>query len=530
MPAPRKTMRKIKDVLRLKHEAGLSHDRIARTCGVAKGTVAKYVDRAQAAGLSWPLPADLDDAALEARLFPRAPALVAIHAPLDCGYLHQEMKRPGVTLTLLWEEYAHAHPGQAYGYSQFCLIYKTFRQSLKRSMRQIYRAGDKIFIDYSGDKAAIINPRSGEIRFAEIFVAVLGASAYAYAEATWTQQLPDWIASHVRLFGHLTSVPALLIPDNLKSGIQLACRYDPEANSTYADMARHYKTAILPARPAAPRDKAHAEAGVLLVQRWILARLRNQPFFSLEELNRAIRALVTDLNNRPFKKLPGSRRSAFETIDRPAMIPLPATPYEFATWKVVTVSIDYHVEVDGHYYSVPHALVRQKIDARLTATTVEFFFKGKRVAAHARALARGKFTTLAEHMPEAHRRHREWTPGRLLNWARRIGPQTQAIVQWQFDHRPHPEQGYRACLGLLNLGKRYGDARLEAACQRALVIGSPMLKSVKSILEARLDQQPLPGHAPEEAATRTRDHDNVRGAAYFQSTTPTPTEGESEPC
>ena len=533
MPAPRKAMRKIKDVLRLKYEAGLTHDRIARACGVAKGTVAKYVERAQAAGLSWPLPADLDDAALEARLFPRAPGLVAAHAPPDCGYLHQEMKRPGVTLMLLWEEYAHAHPGQAYGYSQFCLLYKTFRQSLQRSMRQIYPAGEKIFIDYSGDKVTIIDRATGAMRFAEIFVAVLGASAYAYAEATWTQQLPDWIAAHVRLFAHLMSVPALLIPDNLKSGIQHPCRYDPEANSTYADMARHYGTAILPARPAAPRDKAHVEAGVLLVQRWILARLRNQPFFSLEELNRAIRALLADLNNRPFKKLPGSRRSAFETIDRPAMIPLPATPYEFATWKVATVSIDYHVEVDGHYYSVPHPLVRQKIEARLTASTVEFFFKSKRVAVHARALARGKFTTLAEHMPEAHRRHREWTPGRLLRWAHSIGPKTQAIVQWQFDHRPHPEQGYRACLGLLNLGKRYGNVRLEAACQRALAIGSPVLKSVKSILEARLDQQPPPGTTPEGAsAIPPVHHDNVRGAAYFQSTTQTSTrtEGESEPC
>ena len=524
MPTQRKAMRKIKEVLRLKFESQFSHDRIAAACGVAKGTVAKYVRRAEAAGLGWPLPEEMDDAALEAKLFPHTPALVVHHAPPDFAHIHQELKRKGVTLMLLWEEYHAAHPGHGYGYSQFCLLYKTFRATLKRSMRQVYQAGEKLFIDYSGDKAPVINPETGEIRFAEIFVAVLGASSYAYAEATWSQQLPDWIGSHVRAFEFMGAVPALLIPDNLKSGIKHACRYDPEANSTYADLARYYGTAILPARPREPKDKAHVEAGVLLVQRWILARLRNRQFFSLEELNKAIGELLVDLNNRPFKKLDGCRRSAFETIDRPAMRALPAPRYEFAQWKIVTVSIDYHVEVEGHYYSVPHNLVKQKIDARYTATTVECFFKGKRVAAHMRSYVRGKFTTLAEHMPESHRKHMEWTPGRLLNWALSIGPGTRDVVQWQFDHRPHPEQGYRACLGLLNLSKRYGNERLEAACRRALTIGSPMLKSIKSILEAKLDQQPE--LFKPDALTLPPTHDNVRGAEYFCSTT----QGESETC
>lgn len=310
----------------------------------------------------------------------------------------------------------------------------------------------------------------------------------------------------------------------MKGAIKHACRYDPEANSTYADMARYYGAAILPARPLRPQDKAHVEAGVLLVQRWILARLRNRQFFSLNELNKAIGELLVDLNNRPFKKLDGCRRSAFEAIDRPAMRALPATRYEFAQWKIATVSIDYHVEVEGHYYSVPHNLVKQKVDARYTAATVECFFKGKRVAAHVRSHARGKFTTAADHMPEAHRKHMEWTPGRLLNWAVKIGPAARDVVQWQFDHRPHPEQGYRACLGLLNLGKCYGNDRLEAACRRALAIGLPVLKSIKSILEARLDQQPGP-LGPKDL-TLPQSHDNMRGAEYFRSTT----EGESDTC
>ena len=522
-------MRKINEILRLKFEAGLSHERIAAATGVSKGAVTKYLQRAREAQLPWPLPADRDDAQLEALLFPRAPMLITRYAEPDFGQIHQELKRKGVTLQLLWEEYDDAHPGQAYRYSQFCVRYKRFRDSLKRSMRQVHRAGDKLFIDYSGDTAAVIDGATGEIRCAEIFVAVLGASGYVYAEATWSQQLPDWIASHVRTFEFMGAVAALLVPDNLKSAINKACRYEPEANSTYQDMASHYGTAILPARPFRPKDKAAVEASVLLVQRWILARLRHRQFFSLEELNAAISALLIDLNNRPFKKLEGSRQSAFETIDRPAMRPLPATRYEYADWKKAIVNIDYHVEADGHYYSVPHALVRQKIDVRVTSTTVECFFKGRRVASHPRSLQRGRHTTVAEHMPEAHRKHLEWTPGRLLNWAQTIGPATRDVVQWQFDHRPHPEQGYRACLGLLNLAKHCGKERLEAACRRALAIGSPTRKSVKSILDAKLDPHPDLFPAPasgSQAPPIPPQHANVRGADYFRSTT----EGDPEPC
>ena len=529
-------MRKITEVLRLKFEAKFSHERIAGVTGVSKGAVTKYVRRALQKGVGWPLAADVDESRLEALLFGKVASSERYARP-DFAYLHQELKRKGVTLQLLWEDYAAAHGENAYRYSQFCLRYRRYRESLARSMRQVHRAGEKLFIDYSGDTACVIDVASGEIRSAQIFVAVLGASKYAYAEATWTQTLPDWIASNIRTLEFINGAPALLIPDNLKSAIKQACRYEPEATSTYEDFARHYGTAILPARPYRPKDKSSVEMSVLVVQRWILARLRNRQFFSLVELNRAIAELLGDLNRRPFKKLPGCRAAAFESIDRPALKPLPATRYEYAEWVKAKVGIDYHVEVVRHYYSVPHALVGQHVMARFTDTTVECFFKGGRVAAHVRSYALGKHTTLTAHMPRAHQKHMKWTPGRLLNWGQKIGPGTRAVVQWQLQNRPHPEQGYRACLGLLSLSKTYGDERLEGACRRALTIGSPTGKRIKMILIAKLDQHPDLFPAADTAApTAQRSHANVRGATYFRSdsiatdeTTPTD-EGDLDSC
>ncbi len=529
MPAKRSAMRKIKEVLRLKFEAQLSHQRIAAATGLSKGAVSKYVRRAVQKGLGWPVPEQFDDAELERTLF-KLPSVGVGRALPDFGHIHQELKRRGVTLQLLWEEYQAAEGQNSYRYSQFCEHYRRYRERLARSMRQVHRAGEKLFIDYSGDTVDIIDAGSGQIRSAEIFVAVMGASKYTYAEASWTQSLPDWIASHIRTFEYLGAVPALLVPDNLKSAIKHACRYEPEATSTYGDLARHYGTAILPARPYQARDKAAVETHVLVVQRWILARLRNRQFFSLLELNGAIGELLRALNERPFKRLPGSRSSAFESIDRPAMKPLPAARYEYADWLNARAGIDYHIEVDRHYYSVPHALVRQVILVRLTATTVECFLKGRRIAAHLRSYVRGAHTTVAEHMPDSHRRHREWSPARLLSWGEKIGAATRAVVQWQLEHRPHPEQGYRACLGLLNAAKTYGEARLEAACRRALTIGSPTRRRILAILKARLDQHPELFPTAEAPATSAREHANVRGAEYFRSTLNSTTEGDDDPC
>jgi transposase len=504
-------MRQITEILRLKHEAKLSHDKIARALGVSKGVVSKYVSLAQAKGLTWPLPESMDEAGLERLLFP-APSAPARFVEPDLPHIHHELKRKGVTLQLLWAEYVATHGEAAYRYSQFCHRYRLWRAQQRRSMRQLHRAGEKLFIDYCGPTVPLVDPTTGELRHAQVFVAVLGASSYTYAEATWTQGLPDWIGSHQRALRFLGGAPELLVPDNLRSAVSQPCRYAPEPNATYAEMARHYGCAILPARPYKPKDKAKAEVAVQVVERWILARLRHHTFHSLAALNQAIAELLASLNSRPFQRQSYSRRDLFESIDHPALRPLPLASYEYAEWKQVKPGIDYHVEFDGRFYSVPHALVGQVLELRSTATSIEVLHRGHRVAVHPRHSG-GRFSTLPEHMPKSHREHRQWSPGRFMNWAKDIGVATLHVVEHQLKNRPHPEHGYRACLGLLNLAKRYSRARLEAACERALVIHSPTYRSVSSILEKGLDGQPH--HSPEESAATLPSHGNVRGPGYY---------------
>jgi len=505
-------MHKIEEVLRLRHTAGLSLAQIAAVLGLSKGVVAKYVNLAQTRGIGWPLPEGLDRTRLADLLLATEAAPSRQFVVPDFGQIHVELKRKGVTLQLLWAEYAAQHGEQAYRYSQFCEHYRRWSGEQKRSLRLRHLAGDKLFIDYAGQTVPIVDRFTGEIRRAEVFVAVLGASNYTYAEATWSQQLPDWIGSHVRAFAFFGGVPALLVPDNLKSAIKTPDRYEPQANDTYQELARHYGAAILPARPGKPQDKAKVEAAVLLVERWILARLRQQTFFSLAELNREIARLLTALNERPFQRLPGSRRSQFEAIDRPALKALPTAPYEYAEWKVAKVGIDYHVEYQGHFYSVPHRFVGQRLHLRVTATTVECLLNGHRVASHLRARAHG-YTTVSEHMPSAHRAHLEWSPSRFLRWAQAVGPATHTVVDWLLKNRPHPEHGYRRCLGLLSLARRYGKPRLEAACGRAVVLETLSYRSVASILKQGLDQ--LPPEDPQDSQPTLPRHDNVRGPEYY---------------
>ena len=505
-------MRQIREVLRQKWGLGLSNRQIARGCGLSRPTIAEYVRRARAAGLAWPLPDVLNDDELESKLFPPPPSMPAAARPVpEWSIVHQELKGKGVTLALLWDEYKAAQPG-GFQYSWFCEHFRRWLGKLDVVMRQTHRAGEKLFVDYAGHTAQVIDRYTGEIREAQIFVAVLGASNYTYAEATWTQSLPDWIGSHVRAFSYLGSVPAIVVPDNLKSGVHLAHRYEPELNPTYAEMAQHYGVAIVPTRSAKPRDKAKAEVGVQIVERWILARLRHRQFFSLAELNAAIAELLEVLNNRAFKKLPGCRKSMFESLDRPAMRPLPAVPYEYAQWKKVRVNIDYHVAIDKHYYSVPYQLVKQQLDARVTARTVELIHKAKRVASHRRSYRLGHHTTVNSHMPKAHREYAEWTPQRLVRWAGETGPATAKLVEKILTSRPHPQHGFRACLGIMRLGKRYTTVRLEAASRRALAVGSCSYKSVESILKNGLDRKPLPSTATETPAI---EHDNLRGSDYY---------------
>ncbi|OYV74585.1 MAG: IS21 family transposase [Chromatiales bacterium 21-64-14] len=512
MPAERLSMRKIREVLRLKWDGGVSNRRIAQSCAIGRPAVTEYLRRAADAGLSWPLPADLDDAALERRLFPRPASLPAdLRTVPDWAQMHQELKRKGVTLVLLWQEYKVTCP-EGYQYSAFCMHYRAWRGTRDVVMRQSHRAGERLFVDYCGPTMPVIDSSSGEIHTAQIFVAVLGASNYTYAEATWTQTLPDWISAHVRAFAFFGGSPALLVPDNLKSAVTRAHRYEPDLNPTCQEMAAHYGVAVLPARACKPRDKAKVEAGVLLVERWILARLRHQTFFSLAELNLAIAQLLADLNRRPFKKLPGSRQEWFDTLERPALQPLPDTPYDYAEWKKARVNIDYHIEVEGHYYSVPYQLVKQTLDVRIGAQVVECLHQGKRVASHRRAHSKGRHTTVTEHMPRAHQQYAQWTPQRLVRWAQQTGAATARVVEAILASRPHPQHGFRSCLGILRLGKTYGDTRLESACQRALVLGAPSYRSIESILKRGLDRTPLPEPA---SAADAIDHPNIRGPEYY---------------
>jgi transposase len=454
----------------------------------------------------------MDDSRLEELLYPVPVSRASEPATPDWVVVHTELKRKGVTLQLLWEEYKERH---AYGwqYSWFCGHYQEYAKKLNPSMRQAHKAGEKLFVDYAGQTVPIVDRETGEAHAAQIFVGVLGASSYTYAEGTWTQSLPDWIGSHVRAFEYFGGVPEIVVPDNLKSGVTKPCRYEPDINPTYQEMAMHYGVAVLPARIKKPRDKAKVEAGVQLVERWILARLRHRTFFSLTELNIAIRELLERLNGRPFRKLPGqSRWSLFETLEKPALRPLPAQRYEYAQWKKARVSIDYHIEVEGHYYSVPYKLVREEVEVRLAGATVEVFYKSNRIASHPRSHVAGRHTTVKDHMPKAHQRYGEWSPSRIIKWAAKTGPNTALAVEKIMASRPHPEQGYRSCLGLLRLEKDYGPARLEAACQRALALNVPTYQSVKSILKEKLDRQPL---FPAEELP-VIEHPHIRGSDYYQ--------------
>lgn len=500
-------MRKIKDVLRLKLDARLSHEQVAAALRISKGVVAKYAGLASAAGLDWPTVSALDEAELEQRLLAK-PARPASYAMPDYGRIHQELRRKGVTLMLLWEEYqAEYADRQTYRYTQFCEHYRAFARRLKRSMRQTHRAGEKLFIDFAGPTLVL----TGGGR-AHIFVAALGASSYTFACATPRQTMADWLDATAQALSFYGGVPQLIVPDNARSMIVDPDRYEPRSHDTVQDFARHYGTSVLPARPYHPQDKAKVESAVQVVERWILARLRHQSFASVADVNLALGPLLERLNQRPFQKLPGNRASAFAALDAPALLPLPLQRYELAHFKTVKVHIDYHVEVEGHRYSVPHNLVGQALEARITRATVELLQRGERVASHSRSERRGGFTTVADHMPAAHRAHLEWTPQRLIHWGNDIGLATGAVVTRLLEQYKHPEHGYRACLGLLSLAKRYGRDRLEAACTVALDLRAYQYRHVRDILANNRDRAaPMPS-----TDWTSPPHANVRGAGYYQ--------------
>ncbi len=511
MASPRLTMRQVREVLRLKFESRRTHREVARALRIGMGTVSEYLSRAAAAGLRWPLPPEMDDAALEARLFP-SPAPPSTKATPDWAWVHGELKRKGVTLQLLWSEYAEAVGARAFRYSWFCDHYREWASRLLPSMRQEHRAGEKVFVDFSGAPLWITDRNSGVKQAVQLFVGVLGASSYTYAEAVATQRVPDWIAAHVRMIEYFGGSAEIWVPDQLKSGVTGSCRYEPEIQHTYSDAAAFYGAVVIPARPRKPRDKAKVEVAVLVAERWILARLRNRVFHSLAELNTAIRELLIALNNRRMRHVDASRRELYERLDRPALRPLPPRAYEIAEWKVCRVNIDYHIAIEYNTYSVPYELLKEQLEARLSSSTVEVFFKGRRVAAHRRLLGKGQRSTQLEHMPASHRAHAEWTPTRLIHWAEKTGPATGRVVAQILDGWPHPEMGYRSVLGIMRLGREHGADRLEAACRRVLTLSHPSYKTVKNILRARMDSLPFDQPTP---APRLPAHENIRGAAYF---------------
>jgi len=512
MSQERLSMRKITEVLRLKWTCGLSNRAIARSCRISHSTVNEYLVRAEQAGLSWPLPESLNEEGLYRLLFPEK--VIALGKPArplpDWEQVRKELKRRSVTRRLLWEEYREVHP-DGYGYSQFCELYQQYLKKLDPPMRQNHKAGEKLFVDYAGETVPITDPETGEVWLAQIFVAVQGASSYTYAEAQASQELPNWIGGHVRAMAFFGGINQIIVPDNLKQGVKSPCWYDPDLNQTYLELAQHYGVAVIPTRVRKPRDKAKVEVGVQVVERWVLARLRHRTFFSLAELNQAIRKLLTELNSRKMEHLEKSRRELFEELDRPALRPLPERPYEYATWKAARVNIDYHVEFEKHFYSVPFTLIHEQVRIRVTERLVEIFHKTQRepVAIHPRNPTPGRYSTQTAHMPTKHQKFGEWNAERLVRWASEIGPQTAQLVQAILSSRQHPEQAFRACLGILRLTGKYAHAQMETACQMASEAQMLNYRSVKAVLETL---PPLP--APETTPLPT--HENIRGNTYYQ--------------
>lgn len=513
MATERLPMLQIREILRQKLGLKRSHREVARSLAISASSVGKVVIDAAALGLDLAAVEELTDSELEAKLYPKT-APSCMRPQPDCAALHLELRRPGVTLALLHVEFLGAQP-DGLRYTAFCDRYREWLKRRSPVMRQVHVAGDKMFVDYAGMKPRLIDPTTGEIIDVELFVAVLGASNYTFAEASRTQTVPDFVASVSHALTFFGGVTRAIVPDQLKSAVVTACRYDPGVQRTTAELARYYDTTILPARPKSPRDKAKVEVGVQVAERWLLARIRNETFTSLGALNARLAELVADLNARTMRTYKTSRRELFERLDKPALMPLPAVPFEACLWKKVGLNIDYHVAFEDHFYSAPHALRTEDVELwlRATTTTVSIFHGRERVAAHVRSFVRGGFTTITEHMPSSHRAHAEWTPSRILGWADQVGPNARALCEVILRERRHPEWGYRSCLGLFRLAKKYGNARLDAASRRALYAGARSYRPVLTILQHGLDGQPLP--EPEAPATVGAPHENVRGPGYY---------------
>lgn len=509
----KKTMRTVREILRLHFEHNLGRRAIGRACAVSPTTVGEYIDGVTRSGKDWAAVSALDDASLQSILRPKDDEQLSRKPLPDFAYLREEMKKKGVTLTLLWEEYRAVHP-DGYSRSQFFALFNEHGRTLDPVMRFTHKAGDKLFVDFSGDRPSYVNRETGEVIEAELFVAVMGASSRTYAVAVASQQIPDWTRAHVGAFEYFGGVPACVVPDQLKSGVKTACKYDPEINPVYAELCAHYGVAVVPARPREPRDKAKVENGVLVAQRRILAVLRNRTFFTLAELNDAIACELEKLNDRPMQGVGKSRDQLFEEVDGPALKPLPQERFQLREWKKAKVHIDHHVAVSGSWYSVPYTLIGREVEVCLTATTVEILHGGKRVASHARTAGRNIYVTVDAHRPHGHQKHLEWTPQRMRRWGESVGLRTGAMIEAIIQSAGHPDHAYRKCLGLLRLARSHGNDRLEMACDRALTLGAVGYRSVRNILDSRLEKADV-AREPEELSLPLL-HDNLRGSGYYE--------------
>jgi transposase len=527
MAQERLAMRNVATLLRLHFKEHQSGRKIAQSLGIGVTTVHEYLSRAKCAGVvDWPSVERLSETELEARLgFKKTATFGSVlrknSTMPDLVYLHREMSRPSVTLALLWTEYRENN-SDGYGYTQFCEHYRRFTKKLSVVMRQTHKAGERTFVDYS-DGLWLVDSKTGERTQTDLFVGCLGASSYTFAEATLSQTSSEWISSHAKMWNYFGGVTEITVPDNLKSGVTKADRYEPLLNETYRECADHYGTCAIPARPVKPRDKAKVEAAVLVAQRWILARLRDRLFNSLCEMNEAIAECLEILNSRKMKHLGKSRRELFEELDRPALRALPAKPYEFAEWKKATVNIDYHITFDHHHYSAPYQLVHERLDVRATAAVVEIFNRGTRVASHRRSVKRGGYTTSKDHMPKSHREHAEWTPERVVNWSGKIGPMTARLVEEILKTKVHPQQGFAAALGIIRLEGKYGRERVECAAGRALRVQAHSYKFVSEMLKNKMDNAERDQSPPSVIDPETKEEqlwllgsENIRGGQYYQ--------------
>ena len=513
MAQERISMRKIKEALRLYYEAKVSQNNIAKVIGISRHSTQQYLLRFRASKISWPLPGDIGEEELENRLFPRGNKLPGKRPKLDYEYLLQEIRKPNATLGILWEEYKQQNP-TGYQYSYFCDLFNEYRNSVNSSMRQEHKAGEKTFVDFGESGIKIMNSITGEETPAKIFVSVWGASAYMYAESSFSERLSDWIQLNVHALEYFDCCSKAIVPDNLKSAVNKACKYEPELNPTYAEFARHYGTVIYPARPYRPKDKSRAETGIKLAKRWILFRLRNRVFYSLFELNQAIWELLKQFNNKLMKKFNKSRQELFEQLDKPHALSLPATRYEFAEWKKSKVQFNYHISYNGHEYSVPYTLIHKTVEIRASVKTIEIFYRGKRIYSHLRNHLEHGYTTILSHMPPSHQKYIEWTPERIKNWAKRYGQSVIALVEKIMESRKFPEQAYKSCLGIIRLENKFTAERLNLACLRALEYRAYSYHSVVNILQRGLDKQPL---ASVNQNKQQIDHENIRGAQYYST-------------